>query len=47
MGVKEVVYKEENYKVSKEFPVLCMHFKSLVCSHLLFSILGIRAYQSD
>lgn len=31
----------------KAFPVLCMHFKSLVRSHLLFSILGIRAYQSD
>lgn len=47
VGVKEVVHKEENDKVSKAFPVLCMHFKSPVRSHLLFSILRITAYQND
>lgn len=48
VGVKEVVYKEENDKVSKAFPVLCLHFKSPVCpGHSLFSVLRIRAYQSD
>lgn len=47
VGVKEVVYKEENDKVSKAFPVLCVHFKSPVRPGLsLFSILRIRAYQS-
>lgn len=47
VGVKEVVYKEENDKVSKAFPALCVHFKSPVRpGHSLFSILRIRAYQS-